>query len=293
MKHSFVLTQDRRNEILSKVSSVPSLPGSATQAIQLLQDPDVDMEELARVIEYDPGLTANLLRLVNSPYFGTPRSASSVKEALVRLGTNDFFQLVVASAVAPMLRLAVKGYELPPDDLWEHSVAVAIGSGELAAVLGLTPPDHTFTAGLLHDIGKILLGTFVEVDALPIMEIALEGGVPFEVAEQQVLGIDHAEVGAFLLESWNLPPCIVEAVQWHHMPECFPGDSPVVDLIHIADALSMIEGIGTGSDGLHYRLSGQAAKRLNLKPQIMEAVGCKVLARLDELGDLFTASIQR
>jgi len=288
-----IFAKKRREEILSKVSSVPSIPSSATQAIHLLQDPEVDIHELTRIIEFDPGLTANLLCLANSACFGAAQSIDSVRGALVRLGMNRFFQLVVTTATAPTLQLPVKGYDLPPGTLWEHSVAVALGTEELASALGLTPPEYTFTAGLLHDVGKILLGTFVDVDAFPVQEIAFEEHVSFEVAEQQVLGIDHAEVGAFLLESWNLPPGIVEAVRWHHLPESFSGNSMVVDLVHIADALLMMEGIGAGSDGLNYLPSRQVAKRLNLTIHIAEAVCCKVLTRLDELDELFAAGIER
>jgi putative nucleotidyltransferase with HDIG domain len=257
--------------------------------IQLIQNADVDLGELARTIEYDPGLTSNILRLANSAYFGCPRSISTMREAVVRLGMNTMFQLVVTSAAGPLMRKPIKGYDLPSGKLWEHSVAVAIGVQQLAATLGIKPPDYTFTAALLHDVGKVVLGTFLEVDAGPIMDLAFEEQISFEVAEQQVLGIDHAEIGAILLEDWNLPKYIVDVVRWHHQPEHFSGNTLVVDLVHVADNLSMLGGIGTGSDGLNYCPSEEVTEKLNITTHIAESVICKILIGLDQLSDLLTS----
>ena len=217
---------NHRDEILGKVSTVRSLPAAALEAVELLQDPEVPVMRVAKIIEFDPGLTANILRLVNSAYFGFHREVNSVRDAIVRLGTKQVTRTIMASAAGSVIRSAVKGYDLPAGQLWEHSVAVAIASDQLASVLDLEAPDYTFTAALLHDVGKIVLGTFVQVDVSPIMKLAFEEHVPFEVAEQQVLGIDHAEVGAVLLDNWNLSAQIVEVCRWHHEPERIAEATP-------------------------------------------------------------------
>ncbi|NQT93412.1 MAG: HDOD domain-containing protein, partial [Lentisphaerae bacterium] len=178
-----------RDEILAKVHSVPALPMAATKVISLLQDPDVGVSEVMKVIEFDPGLTSNVLRLANSAYFGGNREIVSLRDAGVRLGTNQVFQMVMTSSVSQVAAQPVRGYSLPAGELLEHSIAVAIGAEQLAEALGRKPPGHTFTTGLLHDLGKIVLGTFVEVDVAPILEMAFQNQVSFEVAEQHVLGI--------------------------------------------------------------------------------------------------------
>jgi putative nucleotidyltransferase with HDIG domain len=263
------------------------MPSAAAQVIQLVQDPSASIASLRRAIELDPGLTSNVLRLANSAYLGSPRSVRSVRDALVRLGTNRVFQLVIAAAVAPVAQQTVRGYDLPPGALWHHSVAVAVGTTELAAAAGRRPPDHAFTAGLLHDIGKIVLGTFLEVDAAPIMQLAFEEHLSFELAEQRILGIHHAELGARVLEGWHLPPPIVEVVRWHHQPESYPGDTLVVDLVHMADALALVSGIGAGSDGLNYRPSAAVLSRLRVTTAVAEGVVCRMLDGLRELRELF------
>lgn len=277
----------RREEVLAMARKIPSIPAAALEALQLLQDPEVDIADLVRTIEYDPGLTSNLLRLANSAYYGGMGTISSLRDAIVRLGTKCIYQMIITAAVSPLIAPAVKGYDLSAGDLWKHSVAVAVGSEQLAAALNITPPEHTFTSALLHDIGKIVLGTFVEVDASTIMTLAEKEKVSFEVAEQIVLGIDHAEVGSVLLQNWNLPQGIIDVNRWHHYPERIPGDTLVVDLVHVADSLCMMGGIGTGSDGLHYRPSRTVVARLKLTSQVAETAVCGTLGGLKELETVF------
>lgn len=281
-----------RDEILSKIGLIPAMPTVIVKIRKLLSNPDVSFKELAQTIKYDPGLTTNILRLANSAYFGFSRSVNSIQHAIVRLGMKRTYELAVAAAVAPMTQKAVKGYDLLPGKLWEHSVAVAIGAEQLASVLNLKAPDYTFTAGLLHDIGKIILGTFVEVDADPIMTLAFQKGVSFDQAEKQVLGINHAEAGAILLEKWNLPECIADVDRWHHQPDMFQGDTLVLDLVHVADVLSMMGGLGIGKDGLNYYSSSEVASRLKLTVKITETVVCKIMGGLKELSSLFSSGIR-
>jgi putative nucleotidyltransferase with HDIG domain len=271
---------NRREEILAMIPSIPALPTAAAKVLSLLQDPHSGISDIMQAVEYDPGLTSNVLRLANSAYFAGPRKISSLREAGVLFGTSRITQLVLASAIAPVAQQEIKGYDLPPGRLLDNLVAVAIGAEELARALKIVAPPHLFTAALLHDIGKVVLGTFVEIDAGPIVELAFNEKISFDVAERSILGIDHAEIGAALLEFWKIPEEVVKAVRWHHEPEGFPGDSLVVDLVHVADQLSIECGIGVGVDGLNYRPSQAVVERLHLKGAVAEQVTCTMLAGL-------------
>jgi putative nucleotidyltransferase with HDIG domain len=280
----------RREEILEKVKAVPAMPASALKVTQLLRDPGLSFSNLAKAIEFDAGLTSNFLRVANSAYYAGAWSVSSVREAVVRLGTNTVLQLVVEGAIAPMVQQPIKGYDLPPGQLWEHSVGVAFCVGLLATALKIKVPNHTFTAALLHDIGKMALGTFVEIDAGPILELVEKEKVSFPVAEQRILGIDHCEAGAAMLESWSIPPCIVDVARWHHSPQECRKDCEVVELVHIADALCLMAGLGMGTDGLNYSVSDDIATRLGLTPQIAEGAVCGTMAKLEKMRGLFALS---
>lgn len=278
----------RRDEILSKVLTITSIPAAAAETARLLQDPESSIQDLVRAIEYDPGLTSNIMRLANSAYYGFPESVCSIKDAIVRLGTNRIFQMVMIWAFSPLAQQHISGYGLHSGGLWEHSIAVAVGAEQLASDLNLRSPEHLFTAGLLHDIGKIVLGSFVEVDISPIMELVIQEKVPFEVAEQQVLGIDHAETGGALLENWNLPSCVAEVSQWHHHPGFFTEGALVVDLVHVADTMCLMGGIGVGVGGSNYCTSPEVVSRLNLTNLTTDTVISRILDKLEEVCGLFS-----
>jgi putative nucleotidyltransferase with HDIG domain len=278
-----------RNDILLEVRKVPSMPSVVIKLRQYLSDPDVSFDELSKVIEYDPGLTANLLQLANSAYFGWSGKIKTVREAISRLGTNRIFQMVLCMSVAPLVRKPIQGYDMDSEGLWRHSIATAICAEELTRVLKLHDVDEAFTAGLLHDMGKILLGTFVEVDDEPIKTLVDNQGMSFNVAEQKVLGIDHAEAAAELLRYWNLPDKVVAAARWHHDPEAAPEEHRrIVDLIHVADNICLRRGWGAGSDGSKYHHEEKADRRLGMGFEIEEQVAAKVQEGLADLKDMFT-----
>jgi putative nucleotidyltransferase with HDIG domain len=279
---------DRRDIILSKIKEVPALPALTVELCEMIGDKDVDVKEIIRRIEFDPSLTANVLGLANSSYFGVMREIPSVHEAVVRLGLNRIFHLVMASVIGPIEGQEIKGYDLLPGGLWEHSIAVAICTDNLAKALKINPPDHVFTAALLIDIGKIVMGTFVEIDVAPITKLAFEQNLSFELAERKVLGIDHAEVGAALLEYWNLPDYLVQVVKYHHEPEKYKEDKVTMDLIHTADLLCQLGGIGAGVDGSNYTISEEVTTRLNMSTQIAENVIYMTVCGLKELSDLLS-----
>lgn len=282
-----------RDDILRKVKDVPSLPSVVIKLRSYLNDPEVTFDQLAKVIEFDPGLTANVLQLANSAYFGWSRSIKTVQGAITRLGTNRIFQMVLCMSVAPLVRKPIKGYEMEAAALWEHSIATALCADSLAKHLKTTAAEEAFTAGLLHDMGKVILGTFVEIDDEPIMEIVAKDRLAFNEAEMMVLGIDHAEAAAELLQTWNLPPEVVAAARWHHAPSrCTGVHRTIVDLTHVADVLCMNVGWGLGTDGLLYRYDEEAGRRLGLDAASADAVLSEVMAGVEDLKTLFKSARQ-
>jgi putative nucleotidyltransferase with HDIG domain len=282
-----------KKKILAAVKSVPSLPSVVIKLRKYLNDPDVSFDELAKVIQVDPGLTANILQLANSAYFGWSKTIKTVKEAITRLGTNRIFQMVLCMSVAPLVRKPIRGYDTNAEGLWEHSIAVAVCAEKLAETLGLKDMEEAFTAGLLHDMGKVVMGTFVEIDDEPIKEIMISDNLSFNEAEQMVMGIDHAEVAGELLKAWNLPDTVVAAARWHHQPDqCEEQYQQLVDLIHVADVLCINVGWGMGADGLQYKLSEAASKRLGVGSGVAEDVILKTMMGMDELKDMFKPSTE-
>ncbi len=278
---------NQKEQIIAKILSLPTLPTVSSEVIRLVQDPGPPDAKTAKAIEYDPSMTTNVLRLANSAYFGFAHKVSTVKEALHMLGTDNVFQSGVNAAIDEMAHTPVLKYDLSGGDLWEHLIGTGIGLLKLAKLLNLNLPNYAFTAALTHDIGKVVLGTFVEVNAESVIALAHEEKIAFEQAEQRVFGIDHAEVGAFLLEHWNLPQSLVEVVRWHHRPEEFPGDPGVVNLVHVADLMCLMAGVGAGLDALTYRPQSTVMEQLGLKLSDLDMSIYEILNELLEIRKFF------
>jgi putative nucleotidyltransferase with HDIG domain len=276
-----------RAEIISRIASVPPLPSASTEVVRLVRDPESPSAQVATAIEYDPSLTMNVLRVANSSSFGAPQTVGSVREAFSRLVPDNGFQSVLAAAVGKIAEGPMGGYDVSGEDLWDHLIGSAIAATKLAQVLKVSIPEHLFTAALTHDIGKVVLGTFPEVNARAITALALEQRISFEQAEQKTLGIDHAEVGAFLVEQWCLPLSIVDAVRLHHQPERAVQNPLIVNLVHVADVVCLMAGVGASVDALSYRPSNHAMERLGLQLSLLDQIVYDVLNELLKVRTLF------
>ncbi|MFZ5425798.1 MAG: HDOD domain-containing protein [Thermodesulfobacteriota bacterium] len=276
----------RRDEIISQAKALPQMPAPVMRVMNYLAKPDSDLNVLAQLIEYDPGLTVNVLRMANSSFFGGGGRIASVREALFRLGTRRVVQLVIASGVAPNARAAVTGYGLAEGELLRHSIAVGVAAELVASETGNRAPDHTFTAGLLSNIGKVVMGKYLEMDQDPILSLAQRENIPFEQAERRLLKIDHAELGALLLEHWQMPEPIVSCVRWHLDPCSAPLQDDALDLVHIGRVLATMAGIGQGVDGLQYEVCQKSFDRLGLTPEAMARVLEKLVDSIGEIEDI-------
>jgi len=280
------MSQDQKLRIISKIQTLPSISGVAIKVLELLDDPDSSAEEVQKILRLDPGLTANILKLTNSAYFGLPNKVGSVQQAVVMLGWKRLIRIVLSTCVNAVMDKPIPGYDLPPGELWRHSVAVSVTAEGLMKELNLGVDDEIFTAALLHDLGKLVMWEFVAED-LESIRLTAERGIPFQMAEREVLGTDHAEIGGMLMESWSFPPRFVDAVRWHHEPDSAENPSTLIDIVHVANVLCLMLGIGAGIEGLHYRPSAAVTKRLGLKPKQLEVVASQTLQWANELSNVF------
>lgn len=273
-------------EIAARVKSFPNMPGVATKLLVMLDDPDVSASQIEEIVRLDPGITANILKLTNSAYFGFASRISSIEQAVILLGAKRIIQLVIATCVNTVMDKTVSGYELPEGELWRHSIAVSVTAESLAKKIKIDASSEVFTAALLHDVGKLVLGGFVKKDITKI-EDETSRGIPFHEAEQKVLGTDHAEVGAQILQNWSFPPQIVRAVRRHHSPDFGEDSDTLTDIVHVADMLCLMIGIGVGREGLHYKSSPLAAKRLGVAQDTLEIIAINTQQWIAELSEVF------
>jgi putative nucleotidyltransferase with HDIG domain len=277
-----------RDEVMREVLSFPSMPVFISDLLHLLGNPDIDIHLVAGRIKFDPGITANLLRMANSAVFGANRSIHSIQEAIVRLGLKQVFGLVVAGRVAQHLAVMLKGYDLRAEELLEHSLWTAFASEEFCRSLNIPAPDMLFTAGLLHDLGKLATDRFVVMKRKELNSLMREQTLQFHEAERQVFGIDHAEAGARILEQWNFPAPLIAAARWHHNPDQAGEYRRIATIVHVSEFLSYAQGVGAGVDGLSYRISGEALERLGLRTRIIEYGAGQTLEKVEKLREMLS-----
>jgi putative nucleotidyltransferase with HDIG domain len=276
----------KTDQIVSDIKSLPSVPGIAGKILALLNNTETTSRQIEENLRYDPGLTANILKIANSSYFGFAARVGSIRQAIIMLGSRRLVQIVMASCVNAILEKPIPGYDLSPGELWKHSIAVSVASEGLMKTLKISDLGNVFTAGLLHDIGKLILGNYIQGD-LDEIEKIIAGGASFESAVQQVVGTDHAEIGAEILNQWSFPPDLVEVVRWHHEPGRGNRASIFLDIVHVANVICMMMGIGAGREELQLEPSPFSIKRLELKLKHIELVASQTLQWVQELEDIF------
>lgn len=213
---------------------LPSLPEVAIQLQRVTADPKSSANDVAKVIQLDPSLSAILLHLVNSAFYGFPQKIDTIDRAVAIVGTTQLHALALGRMVLSMAStMPPKWFNM--DMYWEHSIACGVIGREIASLLRLESPERHFLAGLLHDIGKPALAA-----ALPEHAQALQGMLQTHIswqAEQEILGFDHARFGSMVLRKWDIPYSIVEAVACHHKPQ--KTQHPVnTQVLHIANIIA-------------------------------------------------------
>ncbi len=277
----------RLEEILSLVKHVPPFPKVAHRVSEMLQDPNVGATELAEVIQYDQVITANVLKICNAAYFGLSRKVASLDEALVVVGNDTLKDIIITSSSARYYKGPVgEGYKLEQGDLWKHSVAAGIMAKELAKHVQEVSPGSAYTAGLLHDIGKRFLSSFVADEFKQIMMKVVKEGCSFVDAEKELLGASHAELGGLILQQWEFPKEIELAVLQHHDPDALDKD-PLTAVVALANALVISMGIGVGADGLATSLRGAGLKRFGITPMHLDLCMANLLEEIDRAQELF------
>lgn len=281
---------NRADEILKKVGTLPPLPGTAIKLMNIINDPRSTLDDIVNTIKYDQAVTGQVLRLCNSAYFGLSRTVTSLNDAMLCLGTIKLLQLVMSVHANGLLSRKQIGYGLERGMLWKHSVAVALASSAVAQHIGNTEVNLVFTAGLLHDIGKVVLNEYVAEEFREIVRRVNQEHLSFVEAEVRVLGLSHQDMGARIAESWQLPEAIVYSIQYHHNPVDLVPHNPYVDIVYLANCICLLLGIGLGEDGLYYRADQAVMQRHGIREVDLEMIGAHTLSELKRVEQLFADS---
>ncbi len=242
------MKEEVMKRIIDGIAGLPTLPTVLQRATKLLQDPDISAADVGRVIVKDQAIASKVLRLVNSAFYGCQRQISTISQAVVILGFNIVKNLILSVSVFESFSYDSQTEGFDRYRFWEHSIACGAATRVISRHLGVKDPEEAFVGGLLHDIGKLVLEQFLNEEFVKILRLVNERGVPFLVAEEEVLGMGHPEVGRSLAQRWNLPPPLEETIAYHHNPASAEVELKLVSACHLADVLVKAMGIGHSGD---------------------------------------------
>lgn len=237
--------------VMARIASsgeIPTIGAIASEVVRLVYDRDGDARAIGRALEKDPALTARVLRLANSPYYGARAQVSSLDRAVGLLGTTEIRNIALSVSVMGNFSARFGGQTFDWARFWEHSSGCALIAQVMARLLGIPTSGGEYVAGLLHDVGKILLGHHFPEEFSAVLELASREGVGMEEAENRVFGTDHGRLGDWLSARWCFPPPIREAIAHHHHPEQASEAGDMASLVHLADLLAKAKCIGFGGD---------------------------------------------
>jgi putative nucleotidyltransferase with HDIG domain len=260
------------DDLIRPANNLAPLPTSATRLAGLISNPDFDLDEIVELIAFDQALTVKLLRAANA----TAVRIGTVWEAVTLLGGDTVFNLAIGAQ--PILQKAIPQYGLPAGCLWRHSVAAAASAEAIQALGNVELPSETFTAALLHDIGKLVMGQFLDSDILNFIRRAQEVDQLSEMqAENLLLNVHHAELGGLIAQHWKLPPRIVRGITYHHNPE--QGLDIICDATFLCNQLA--KQIEASLEGRKFEivLPPETAERLELGPKSLEGLFAIALPR--------------
>ena len=225
-------------EITVAIAKVRPIPQIALKIIRLIREGDYNMLDLAEEIRHDQVISAKVLRFCNSPMIGMRHHIDSIDRAITMLGESNLVEVVISAAVDPFFDQEVGGYSMMRGGIYQHALAVANIAKIITKHTGKTKTDIAYTAGLLHDIGKVVLDQYI-TKSLPLFYQGVHSrDIEFVRLEKEFIGTDHQEVGRLLAIKWNLPDNLCEVINMHHYPEEASVDRDLVHIVYIADLLS-------------------------------------------------------
>jgi putative nucleotidyltransferase with HDIG domain len=275
------------DDYISNVRHLPPAPKVVPELMRLLNQPDVDSSKVVKMISYDPSLTANVLRICNSAYFGASVPTSDLQEAVTRLGFQQVYQLVAAATGARLLGAAQPGYGLEQGELWKHSVAAAVAAQLIAQNLG-DDQNLAFTATLLHDIGKIVLTHSLNGAYSKLIKETETNQSSLLDAEKKILGVNHAEVGGQLLNRWKFPPNISTAVWFHHAPKGAGPHQRLACIVYLGNMIAYFMGYGYGHVPFALRGRAEVLATLDLAPEAVPKLMMETFDQMHMVEALFS-----
>jgi putative nucleotidyltransferase with HDIG domain len=257
------------DSILDGIDNLDPLPVTARRLTEIVGNEKTSIHEIAEIVEFDPAVAANVVRMANSAAFAGRYPVEKVRDAVVRLGTGNLVTIVLDGCLR-VLKSDAPLYDLTEEEFHRHSMASSLFIKALSKEANCFLPPSASVAALLHDIGKLIMVRYMKADLSALLSICNEKKISFVQAEQEILGCDHAEVGGGIARKWDFPREITDAIEKHHQvsPD---GNGVMLDAVMLANYAAKSMGAGLGAAGLNMSMDyAGSRKRLGISIQGFE-----------------------
>ena len=263
---------------LMNVEEFPTLPQVVTRIIELCEDEEVHVDDLAKVISQDQSITARILKLSNSAYYGYLRKVNTISKAVTILGFDTIRSLSISASVFDTFKRIKSNYNFNRCQFWLHSIGVANISKMICRYINNRKDiESVFLGGLLHDIGKLFFESYYNAQYDDVIREVTVNSCSIREAEQQIFNVTHDEVGGWLTDRWKFPDDLIHAIQYHHNLENCPEENLLIaSIVHIADHICRVHNIGSGGDSLIPVINPIALSSTQLNEQDIHDISEKV-----------------
>jgi putative nucleotidyltransferase with HDIG domain len=273
-------TSELYREIMAKAEQLPPMPQTITAVMEMSRTDDYTAVQLADVVCQDPTLATRVLKLCNSGFFGLTQEVTSIQRAVLLLGFEMVKNLVFSSFVHSVMRGDVIGYAQTAQSLWEHSLGTATASLAVAQRIEPELAETAYTAGLIHDIGKVLLASFMAEKFEKVLDHMRERRVSCNDAERAILGTTHQEIGGLVADRWRIAPELKDAIVNHHSPEFAEHAPRLAAIINLGDSFCGMMGVGSGIEATDGIVKPSVLKLLHIDDAMLEEISAEILQRV-------------
>ena len=283
----------RLEKAIATASDLPTLPHMAKALNRLIRTPQTSASQIGTMISEDQALTAQVLRVVNSAYYGFPRQINNITHSIVILGFNKVRDIVLMSSIIDSFRGKTGEFDFV--EFWKHSMAAAIASDSLGSTLSLSCAEDSFVGGLLHDIGKLVLATSFPKPFGEALALAEKNNILLREAEMELFGFDHSLVGNILAVRWGFTETLCDAIHHHHNPSLGRRGQELASVIHVGDIIARSLLVGSGGDNRIPVIDEMVRTDLGLSREILDRTLQKTfsgLIRGSVFFDLIRSSMQ-
>ncbi len=274
---------------LARVTEIGSLPEITAKIVEVVEGKDATVKDIQEVVESDPSLTARILKIVNSAFYGLPSQIASLDRAIMMLGLSSLKNLALAASMSRLLKPGQITDQFSTHDLWRHCLAVGVCSKALASAARLPEAGEAFVAGLVHDIGLLVLRQILPDKMKEVVEKCARDGSNYCATEREIIGADHQLFGNALAGKWKFPPALRSTIAYHHDPSSLQPDfQRIAAVVYIADAICCGAQHGMYLTAWNQKPSEWMLELLKLSPECVSAIADELPTLAEEAEQVFS-----